>query len=74
MAKRDWERFDTVVMHARGYFVHEYHAGTREMIYRYIAGKMGDVEPFMVSAALKILRESGAIIYDKRVWWFLADK
>jgi hypothetical protein len=72
--KHDWDKFDSIVMHVRGYFVNEYYAGTREMVYRYVASKMGDVEPFMVSAALKVLRESGSIIYDKRVWWFLADK
>jgi hypothetical protein len=70
----DWDRFDLVVGHARAYFVTQYHAGTREMVYRYVASKMGDIPPLHVSAALKILREKGAIIYDKKVWWFLTDK
>lgn len=70
---RDWSKLDKVVEYTRGYFILEYHAGTREMIYRYVSSYMGDVEPFLVSAALKILRESNAIVYDKRVWWFLAD-
>jgi hypothetical protein len=70
----DWKLFDSVVMHVREYFVFEYHAGTREMIYRYVTSKIGDVDPIVVSAALKILRESNVIVYDKRVWWFLSDK
>jgi len=65
---------DQVIMHTRGYFVWEYHAGTREMIYRYVCSKLGDISPTMISAALRILRKSNVIIYEKKVWWFLADR
>ena len=74
MARMDWDRFDLVVGHVRGYFALEYHAGTREMVYRYVATKMGDIPVLHVSAALKILREKGAISYDKKVWWSIADR
>lgn len=72
---KDWVLFDSVLSHTRMYFTMEYKAGTREMIYRYVVSKVkGDVPPLMVSAALKILKDNGAISFDKRVWWFLADK
>lgn len=71
---RDWEKFDNVLSHVRGYFALEYRAGTREMIYRYVTSKMGDVPPVMVSASLKILKDKGAIVFDKRVWWSLSDR
>jgi len=44
------------------------------MIFRYVCKQLGDVPPAMVSAALRVLRDSNAIIYDKKVWWFLADR
>jgi hypothetical protein len=74
MTNIDWAKFDQVLIHTRAYFVLEYHAGTREMIYRFVVGKMGDVPPLMVSAALKILKKETVILYDKKVWWFLADR
>lgn len=70
----DWAKFDLILSHTRAYFVLEYHAGTREMVYRFVTSKMGDVPPLMVSAALQILKQDKAIIYDKKVWWFLSDR
>lgn len=66
--------FQIVLSHVRGYFVNQYHSGTRAMVCRYVNKKMGDVPPMMVSAALKTLKKDGAIVYDKKVWWFLTDK
>ena len=66
--------FEQVLANTRKYFVCEYYAGTREMIFRYVCKQLGDVPPAMVSAALRVLRDSNAIIYDKKVWWFLADR
>lgn len=66
-------RFSTIVNLTRQYFVMEYHAGTREMIARYICSKIGDVSNVEVSAALRILKEDAVIVYEKRVWWFLGD-
>jgi hypothetical protein len=74
MSKPNFEFFENVLSHTRGFFVLEYHAGTREMIYRYVCAKVGDVPPLMISAALKILRDRGAITFDKKVWWFLSDR
>lgn len=70
----DWNRFESVLKHTRAYFILEYHGGTREMVYRYVCRKMGDVPLNHVGAALKILKKDGAITYEKKVWWFLADK
>lgn len=71
----DWQLFDAVLMHTRGYFVNQYHAGTRAMIYEYVVKKAGrDVPPIMVSAALKILKDNTTIIFDRRVWWYLSDR
>jgi len=66
--------FQEILTHVRGYFVFEYHGGTREMIYRYVARKMGDVPPQLISAALRILRDNRAITYEKKVWWYLGDR
>jgi len=74
ISKEKVQFFDQVVSHTRGYFIWEYRAGTREMIYRYVCSKLGEVSPIMISAALKVLRESNAIIYEKKVWWFLTDR
>lgn len=75
MAERDWERFEIVLSHVRSYFVTQYHAGTREMVYRFVVNKMQtDVPPLLVSAALRVLKDRGTILFDKRVWWFLTDK
>lgn len=74
MSKRNWELFERVLEHTRAYFVLQNPAGTREMVYRYVISKLGgDVSYLMVSAALRILKERNAIIYDKKVWWFLGD-
>jgi hypothetical protein len=70
----DWKKFDQVLMHTRGYFVLQYRAGTREMVYRYVVSKIGDVPPVLVSAALKIMKKEASIIYDKKVWWFLGER
>ena len=69
-----YQQFDQVLSYARMYFAMVYHAGTREMIYRYVCSKIGDVEPLLVSAALKVLKDNNAISFDKRVWWSIADK
>lgn len=69
----DWDLFDRVLMYTRQYFIAEYHGGTREMVYRYVCSKAGDVPPKMVSAALKIMSKETKIIYEKKVWWFLHD-
>jgi hypothetical protein len=61
--------FDKVVDMVRLYFSREYHAGTREMIHRYVCRKMGYVPPKMISAALKILKLDGSILWEKHVWW-----
>lgn len=71
----DWVQFEKILMYTRQYFAMEYHAGTREMIYRYVVGKMGtDVSPMLVSAALKILKKETVILFDKKVWWYLGDR
>lgn len=67
------QMFDQVLSHTRAYFVLEYHGGTREMIYRFVVKRMGDVPPKFVSAALKIMSIETKIIYEKKVWWFLRD-
>jgi hypothetical protein len=71
---KDYALFNQVLSYVRMYFAMEYHAGTREMVYRFVCSKMGDVPPLMVSAALQTMRESNAISFDKRVWWSIADK
>lgn len=67
-------QIDNAIMTVRQYFTLEYHAGTREMVYRYVAQKMGDVNYNIVSVALRVLRDNGEIIYEKRVWWRLTIK
>lgn len=74
MAKLNYQLFEEILDHTRAYFVLEYHAGTREMVYRYVCSKLGDVPPPMVSAALKVLKDRNTIIFDKRVWWYLSDR
>jgi len=71
---KDFALFEQVLAHTRAYFILEYHAGKREMIYRYVVSKIGDVPPLMVSAALRVLKERAAIIHEKRVWWFISDR
>lgn len=73
--------FDSVLSHARAFFVlgrpdDMEAAGTREMVARYVRKKMGgvDVPDLMISAALKRLKDDNAILFDKRVWWFLGDR
>lgn len=69
------EYLDTILMLTRQYFIMEYHAGTRYMIERYIFNKTGEnVDPIMISAALKILKDNTAISCDHRVWFLIADK
>lgn len=72
----DRKSFDQIISHTRAFFVFSTypHGGTREMIYRYVCQKMGDIPPVAVSAALRILRDRGAITFDKKVWWFIADR
>lgn len=69
------KELDRVVMLTRQYFAMEYHAGTRYMIERYIFKQTGEnMDPIMISAALKILKDNNAISCDHRVWFYLADK
>lgn len=69
------KKLDHILMLARQYFVMEYYAGTRYMIERYIFHKTGEnADPIVISAALKILKDNGAISCDHRVWFWLADK
>lgn len=68
---RDYQLFDQVLNYTRMYFQYEYKAGTREMVYRYVCSKCGDVPPLYVSAALKIMKKSTEITFEKRVWWRL---
>jgi hypothetical protein len=69
------EKLDQVLMLTRQYFAMEYHAGTRYMIERYIFRNTGEnVDPILISAALKILKDNGAILMDHRVWFFIADR
>ena len=71
MSKRDYQLFDQTLNYTRMYFQYEYKAGTREMVYRYVCTKAGDVPPLYISAALKIMKKNTEIIFDKRVWWKL---
>lgn len=64
-----FEFFEQVLKTAEMYFAMEYHAGTREMVCRYVNRKLGYVPPKMVSAALRILRDRGTISWEKKVWW-----
>lgn len=69
---------DQAVLHTRAYFVLAFPdgmraAGTREMVYRYVTMKMGDVDRIILSAALTILKKSNAIIFERGVWWYLGD-
>jgi hypothetical protein len=73
------QQFDEVVMTTRAYFILTFPdgmraAGTREMIFRYVCSKCGHVPPVMISAALKILKDRGAIVFENRVWWFMGDR
>lgn len=69
------KQLERIVMLTRQYFVMEYHAGTRYMIERYIFNKTGEnVDPILISAALKILKDHNAISCDHRVWFYLADQ
>jgi hypothetical protein len=69
------EKLDNVVMLTRQYFVMEYHAGTRYMVERYIFRQTSEnVDPLLISAALRVLKDNGAISQDHRVWFFIADK
>ncbi len=64
-----FEFFDAVVMNTRMYFRDAYEGGTREMIRRYVNKKIGYVPPQMISAALKIMKKEGGILYEAKVWW-----
>jgi hypothetical protein len=72
--KKDYKQFDLVLSYVRMYFAMEYHAGTREMVYRFVCSKMGDVPYLMISAALRVLKDNGAILHEKRCWWSIADR
>lgn len=68
------QKLDQILMLTRQYFVMEYHAGTRYMIERYIFNKTSEnVDPILISAALKILKDNRAILCDKRVWFWQRD-
>ena len=69
------EKLDQVITLTRQYFVFGYHGGTRYMIESYISKKTGqNIDPILISAALQILKGNGAILRQKNVWWYIADK
>lgn len=77
---QDYALFEKVLAEVRAFFIIGRPedlpaAGTRAMVSNYVARRVGqEVPELMVSAALVVLKDSNAIIFDKRVWWFLSDR
>lgn len=73
------QQFELVVNWTRAYFSLSFPEGmnafgTRHTIHTYVCGKMGDVPDYMITAAIKVLKQNGAILYTRHTWKSIADR
>lgn len=73
------QQFDQVVTWTRAYFALSFPEGmnafgTKHTIHSYVCSKMGDVPDYMITAAVKVLKQNGAILYTRHTWKSIADR